>query len=258
MKRFYSVSCCCYWRPRMARAVGRLLRVRGQLHESEPDDDIRVEGHLRVAVRFEDRSADARRARCRDHQSRRTSGRIRTAGFSTRRIGRTARRATRERICDRSPHRHAEAAQQGERQGDRANQVVLDPTGKVAATVTYNSGTFSVFGVEPDGSSPRRSTPNSMPASRSARSSRGPARTASSFRRTAVVYVAELGLDRVYMYRVDPAKRTVDARRAAVRDDEHRRLGAAAAAAASERKVPLRQSRDRFEGERLRGGRRAA
>ena len=35
--------------------------------------------------------------------------------------------------------------------GDRANQVVLDPGGKLAATVTYNSGTFSVFGVEPDG-----------------------------------------------------------------------------------------------------------
>ena len=27
--------------------------------------------------------------------------------------------------------------------GDRANQVVLDPSGKFAATVTYNSGTFS-------------------------------------------------------------------------------------------------------------------
>ena len=35
--------------------------------------------------------------------------------------------------------------------GDRANQVVLDPSGKFAATVTYNSGTFSVFGVEADG-----------------------------------------------------------------------------------------------------------
>ena len=35
--------------------------------------------------------------------------------------------------------------------GDRANQVVLDPSGKLAATVTYNSGTFSVFGVEADG-----------------------------------------------------------------------------------------------------------
>ena len=35
--------------------------------------------------------------------------------------------------------------------GDRANQVVLDPSGKFAGTVTYNSGTFSLFGVEPDG-----------------------------------------------------------------------------------------------------------
>src|SRR4051812_36008937 len=35
--------------------------------------------------------------------------------------------------------------------GDRANQVVLDPSGKVAVTVTYNTGTVTAYGVEPDG-----------------------------------------------------------------------------------------------------------
>src|SRR3989454_8142133 len=35
--------------------------------------------------------------------------------------------------------------------GDRANQVVLDPSGKEASTVTYNSGTVTAYGVEADG-----------------------------------------------------------------------------------------------------------
>src|SRR5262249_51444838 len=35
--------------------------------------------------------------------------------------------------------------------GDRANQVVLDPSGRIAVTVTYNSGTVTAYGVEPDG-----------------------------------------------------------------------------------------------------------
>ena len=35
--------------------------------------------------------------------------------------------------------------------GESPNQIVLDPTGKIAATVTYNGGTITAFGVEPDG-----------------------------------------------------------------------------------------------------------
>src|SRR6266571_5146283 len=36
-------------------------------------------------------------------------------------------------------------------QGDLANQVVLDPSGKLAATVTYATGTFTMYRVEGDG-----------------------------------------------------------------------------------------------------------
>src|SRR5438045_4478753 len=35
--------------------------------------------------------------------------------------------------------------------GDLANEVVLDPSGKLAGTVTYNSGTFTLYGVGEDG-----------------------------------------------------------------------------------------------------------
>jgi 6-phosphogluconolactonase len=93
--------------------------------------------------------------------------------------------------------------------GDRANQVVLDPTGKLAATVTYNSGTFSVFGVEPDGKLTEAiytSQHAGKPLSERQPGPRAHGIVFSKDSRTA--YVAELGLDRVYTYRVDPEKRT--------------------------------------------------
>jgi 6-phosphogluconolactonase len=92
--------------------------------------------------------------------------------------------------------------------GDRANQVVLDPGGKVAITVTYNSGTVTAYGVEADGRlsegfytdqhtgqplSPRQPGPRAHGVVFS---------TDSRF-----AYVAELGLDRVYSYRLDSARR---------------------------------------------------
>lgn len=94
--------------------------------------------------------------------------------------------------------------------GDRANQIVLDPSGRIAVTVTYNSGTVTAYGVEPDGRltdgfytdqhagqplSPRQPGPRAHGVVFS---------TDSRF-----AYVAELGLDRVYSYRVDAATRTM-------------------------------------------------
>ena len=130
----------------------RLLRLCRQLHESDADHDVGGEGHLCVAVRLEDRRADADRPGRRNRQSRACVGVTRTAAFLY--------AANWE---DGTPGDHVSAFAIDHRtgkltllnkvsaKGDRANQVVLDPSGKLAATVTYNSGTFSVFGVEPDG-----------------------------------------------------------------------------------------------------------
>ena len=62
------------------------------------------------------------------------------------------RRRYGERVCDRSQHRRAEVPQQGRaRTASRRTRSCSIPAGKIAATVTYNGGTFSAFGVEPDG-----------------------------------------------------------------------------------------------------------
>jgi 6-phosphogluconolactonase (cycloisomerase 2 family) len=93
--------------------------------------------------------------------------------------------------------------------GDRANQVVLDPGGKLAATVTYNSGTFSVFGVESDGKLTEAIYTDQHTGKPLSERQPGPRAHGIAFSKDSrMVYVAELGLDRVYAYRVDPAKRT--------------------------------------------------
>ena len=93
--------------------------------------------------------------------------------------------------------------------GDRANQVVLDPTGAVAATVTYNSGTFSLFGIERDGKLTDAFYTDQHAGKPLSERQPGPRAHGIVFSRDGrLVYVAELGLDRVYVYRVDVAKRT--------------------------------------------------
>src|SRR5688572_1676911 len=92
--------------------------------------------------------------------------------------------------------------------GDRANQVVLDPSGRVAATVTYNSGTFSLFGIEADGKLTDAFYTNQHAGKPLSEKQPGPRAHGIAFSKNGMfVYVAELGLDRVYVYRVDPAKR---------------------------------------------------
>ncbi len=88
--------------------------------------------------------------------------------------------------------------------GDAANQVVLDPSGKVAATVTFKTGTFSAMPIEPDGrlgeafyvdqhAGPRAPHAHGLVFSKDGQ----------------FAYVAELGLDRVYSYHLDVARRTM-------------------------------------------------
>jgi len=94
--------------------------------------------------------------------------------------------------------------------GDLANQVVLDPSGKLAGTVTYASGTFTLYGVEADG---RLSEPFYTDAhTGTPLSPRQPGPKAHGIvfsKDSAFVYVAELGLDRLYSYRLDAARHIV-------------------------------------------------
>jgi 6-phosphogluconolactonase len=94
--------------------------------------------------------------------------------------------------------------------GDRANQVVLDPTGTVAVTVTYNSGTVTAYGVEADGRLSDGFYTDQHTGRPLSERQPGPRAHGVVFSRDSrFAYVAELGLDRVYSYRLDPGRRTM-------------------------------------------------
>jgi len=94
--------------------------------------------------------------------------------------------------------------------GDLANQVVLDPSGKLAATVTYNSGTFTVYAVAATGRLSEPFYTDQHTGKPLSPRQPGPKAHGIAFSKdTRFVYVAELGLDRVYSYHVDAAKHAV-------------------------------------------------
>jgi 6-phosphogluconolactonase len=94
--------------------------------------------------------------------------------------------------------------------GDRANQVVLDPSGKVAVTVTYNSGTVTAYGVEADGRLSEGFYTDQHTGEPLSPRQPGPRAHGVAFSRDSrFAYVAELGLDRVYSYRLDSSRRTM-------------------------------------------------
>ncbi|OLC43934.1 MAG: hypothetical protein AUH43_19765 [Acidobacteria bacterium 13_1_40CM_65_14] len=94
--------------------------------------------------------------------------------------------------------------------GDRANQVVLDPSGKVAITVTYNSGTVTAYGVEADGRLSEGFYTDQHAGEPLSPRQPGPRAHGVVFSKDSrFAYVAELGLDRVYSYRLDTARRTM-------------------------------------------------
>ena len=121
--------------------------------------------------------------------------------------------------------------------GDRANQVVLDPSGTVAVTVTYNSGTVTAYGIEADGRlSEGFYTDQHAGQPLSARQPGPRAHGVVFSKDSRFAYVAELGLDRVYSYRLDTARRTMTPFDPAIRQPE-RRLRPTAAATSSERQT---------------------
>ncbi len=94
--------------------------------------------------------------------------------------------------------------------GDRANQVVLDPGGKVAVTVTYNSGTVTAYGVEADGRLTEGFYTDQHSGAPLSPRQPGPRAHGVVFSKDSrFAFVAELGLDRVYTYRLDTSQRTM-------------------------------------------------
>lgn len=94
--------------------------------------------------------------------------------------------------------------------GDWPNQVVLDPSGKVAITVTYHSGTISALPIESDGRLGEAFYSDQHAGSSAGHQPPGPHAHGVVFSQDGrFAYVAELGLDRVYIYRVDAGQRTV-------------------------------------------------
>jgi len=94
--------------------------------------------------------------------------------------------------------------------GDLANQVVLDSSGRLAGTVTYASGTFTLYRVEADGRLSEPFYTDRHTGTPLSPRQPGPKAHGIVFSKDSTfAYVAELGLDRVYTYRVDAAHHTV-------------------------------------------------
>ena len=95
--------------------------------------------------------------------------------------------------------------------GNGPNQVVVDPGGKIAVAVNYRSGSVAAFGIEPDGrlsdafyidqhtGQPR--PPSKQPNAR--------AHGVVFSKDSRFAFVADIGVDRVYSYRLDTANRTM-------------------------------------------------
>jgi 6-phosphogluconolactonase len=95
--------------------------------------------------------------------------------------------------------------------GSGPNQVVVDPSGKIAVAVNYRSGSVAAFGIEPDGKLTEafyidQHTGQPTPPSRQP----GPRAHGVVFSKDSrFAYVADIGLDRVYSYRLDVDSRKI-------------------------------------------------
>ena len=95
-------------------------------------------------------------------------------------------------------------------QGVRPNQVVVDPVGRIAVSVNYGTGNLAAYKILPDGALADAFYVDQHTGQPRSPRQRGPKAHGVEFSRDGrFMYVAELGLDRVYGYRVDPAKGTI-------------------------------------------------
>src|SRR4051794_18696304 len=89
--------------------------------------------------------------------------------------------------------------------GVQPNQVVVDPSGRIAVTVNYNSGTMAALSVAPDGKLGEPFYVDQHTGQPLSDRQPGPRAHGVVFSKDSkFAYVAELGLDRVYSYRIDP------------------------------------------------------
>jgi 6-phosphogluconolactonase len=95
-------------------------------------------------------------------------------------------------------------------QGALPNQIVLDPSGRIAVTVNYRSGTLAAYRVLPDGKLSEAFYVDQHAGTPLSSSQPGPKAHGVEFSKDGrFMYVAELGLDRVYAYRVDAGRASI-------------------------------------------------
>jgi 6-phosphogluconolactonase len=88
--------------------------------------------------------------------------------------------------------------------GAQPNQVVVDPSGKVAVTVNYTSGSLAAYGLEPDGKLGEAFYVDQHTGKPLSPKQPGPKQHGIQFSKdNKYMYIADLGLDRVYSYHFD-------------------------------------------------------
>jgi len=90
--------------------------------------------------------------------------------------------------------------------GAQPNQVVVDPSGKVAVTVNYTSGSLAAYKLEPDGKLGEAFYVDQHTGKPLSPKQPGPKQHGIQFSKdNKYMYIADLGLDRVYSYHFDAA-----------------------------------------------------
>jgi len=88
--------------------------------------------------------------------------------------------------------------------GAQPNQVVVDPSGRVAVAVNYTGGTLAAYKLEPDGKLGEAFYVDQHTGKPLSPKQRGPVQHGIQFSKNdKYMYIADLGLDRVYSYHFD-------------------------------------------------------
>jgi 6-phosphogluconolactonase len=96
--------------------------------------------------------------------------------------------------------------------GARPNQIVLDPRGRIAVTVNYASGSLAAYEVLSDGKLAEAFFVDQHSGTALSPAQPGPKAHGVEFSKNGrFMYVADLGLDRVYVYRVNSNKPSIAA-----------------------------------------------
>jgi 6-phosphogluconolactonase len=90
--------------------------------------------------------------------------------------------------------------------GAQPNQVMVDPSGRVAVTVNYTSGSLAAYRIEPDGRLGEAFYVDNHSGKPLSPKQPGPKQHGIQFSKdNRFLFIADLGLDRIYSYRFDAA-----------------------------------------------------